>query len=139
MQVAKLVPGADGVFAVAFSHDRKLLAAGDSSGVVTLYDVAGWQRAGLTLRGNGGAVTGLDFSPDDTSLVAVGGDGSLRLWDVHLRQLVGVLAGSTQAGSTKSSPTAATCSASSPPTPASSGISTPARGKRRPAGSQTAT
>jgi WD40 repeat protein len=72
------------VESLAFSPDGKLMAAGDSSGTVRLWDVAtGKERTALrTQRGN---VLSLAFSPSG-NLLATGnlgaGDSSVRLWEV---------------------------------------------------------
>ncbi len=57
-----------------------LLAAGDSAGVVTIWDLA-TRHPGQFLRGAQSSVTALAFSADGT-LLASGGRGAPVLWDV---------------------------------------------------------
>ncbi|WP_324785171.1 toll/interleukin-1 receptor domain-containing protein [Streptomyces sp. H51] len=82
-----------GVLAVAFSPDATTLAAGDSDGTVGLWDVSDplRPRSGARLSGHPTAVGGLSFSPDGSTVAAVGvtkstdigtDPGTLRLWAV---------------------------------------------------------
>ena len=70
------------VYAVAFSPDDALLAAGGgdfTSGSVQLFDVA--QREKLhTLEGYKAFVHAVAFSPDGSLLATGGGDWSVRVW-----------------------------------------------------------
>ncbi|MBE8471341.1 nSTAND1 domain-containing NTPase [Streptomyces justiciae] len=92
-----LVQG-DQIGALAFSGDGSLLAVGDQTGRVALWDGAVRHRAGIlrnVFPAPGGdtpeAVTALAISPDGGTL-AVGGDaGSVQLWDVASRQPLGGL------------------------------------------------
>lgn len=90
-----LVQG-DQIGALAFGADGSLLAVGDQTGRVALWDGEVRHRAGV-LRNvfpaptgdTPEAVTALAVSPDGATL-AVGGDaGSLQLWDVATRQPLG--------------------------------------------------
>ena len=92
-----LVTGQE-IGALAFSRDGSLLAAGDQTGRVALWDGEVHQRAGLlenvfpTPLGdtqNPEAITALALSPDHHTL-AVGGDtGTLQLWDTTTLQPLG--------------------------------------------------
>ncbi|MEV6546339.1 hypothetical protein [Streptomyces sp. NPDC051665] len=84
--------------ALAFSRDGSLLAAGDQTGRVALWDGDVHQRAGLLANvfptplddaQNPEAITALALSPDGHTL-AVGGDtGTLQLWDTATLQPLG--------------------------------------------------
>lgn len=82
--------------AAAFSTDGSLLAVGDQTGRVALWDATVHRRAGVLrnvfpapLGDTPEAVAALAVSPDGASL-AVGGDaGSVQLWDVATRQPLG--------------------------------------------------
>ncbi|WP_330346776.1 nSTAND1 domain-containing NTPase [Streptomyces sp. NBC_00582] len=92
-----LVQG-DQVGALAFDTDGSLLAVGDQTGRVALWDGDVRHRAGVlpnvfpAVHGTTPeAVTALALSPDGR-ILAVGGDaGSLQLWDVVARQPLGGL------------------------------------------------
>jgi WD40 repeat protein len=75
---------------VRFSPDGKLVAVGDSSGRVVLWDASNGERSGPPLAGHGGAVWSLGFAPDGSTLVTSSTDGKLRLWDIANRTLIGV-------------------------------------------------
>ncbi len=78
---------ADGVAALAFSPDSRLLAAGCGGGDndIHLWDLT----TGATvarLEGHSGWVAALAFSPDGQTLASAGADQTLRLWDVTSRK-----------------------------------------------------
>ncbi|MFG2373146.1 hypothetical protein ACGFY9_16905 [Streptomyces sp. NPDC048504] len=84
--------------ALSFTADGSLLAAGDGTGRVALWDGDLRHREGILrnvfpapLGETPESVRALAFSPDSRTL-AVGGDaGSLQLWDVATRQPLGSL------------------------------------------------
>lgn len=92
--------GQSGDYVARFAPNGKLLAVGDSTGAVVLWDVAARKRVGTPLSGHSGGVVGLAWSRDGKTLVTAGGDGKLRLWDVSQHKLVGEpLPGSSNGGS----------------------------------------
>ncbi|MDA8292088.1 MAG: helix-turn-helix domain-containing protein [Actinomycetota bacterium] len=72
------------VFAVALSPDGRLLAAGGTAGVVTLWAVEGHARPVRveTLHGFTSTVYGLAFAPGGRRLAAADDDGSVRVWSL---------------------------------------------------------
>lgn len=89
-------PNLDDASAFAFSPAGDRLAAGDSSGGVTLWDGDVRKRRGALVgtqnaarRGTVEAVTALAFSSDGKTLAVGGGAGTLQLWDVASGQPLG--------------------------------------------------
>jgi WD40 repeat protein len=80
------------VNSVAFSPDARTLASGSEDGTVVLWDVASRRSLGAPVAapsgGNGSAVGGVAFSPDDDgrTLAFGGADGTVVLWDVRARR-----------------------------------------------------
>jgi WD40 repeat protein len=66
---------------VSFSPDERWLAAGDSGGCVTVWDVVRGETV-RTLRGHKGWVTSVSFRPDGRRLAAGGGDGVATVWEI---------------------------------------------------------
>lgn len=82
------------VVSVTFSADSKLLAIGDTTTTVAIWDVARRKKR-ITLKAVGpeAYATGMAFSPDG-SILAVGyQDRLVRLWDVATGNVRGVLRG----------------------------------------------
>src|SRR4029450_12907375 len=66
---------------VAFSNDGKMLAAGDSKGILRLWNVETGQLK-VSFKGHTDQVKSLVFSPDDKTLLSGSADRTARLWDV---------------------------------------------------------
>jgi WD40 repeat protein len=70
---------------VAFSPDGELLATGDASGEIRLWQVADGKQL-LTCKGHSGWVRSVAFSPDGTILASASSDQTIRLWEVSSGQ-----------------------------------------------------
>jgi len=80
------------VFAVAFSPDHQLVAAGDSSGSITLWNRETGQSAHQPFHASDG-VRSVAFSHAGTLLVSGGDDKVGRVWDIRTRQQILALEG----------------------------------------------
>jgi WD40 repeat protein len=77
---------------VAISPDAGIIAAGDLSPAVTLWD----RESGKELRrlsGHSNRIWSVDFSPDGQRLVTASADGSARIWNVSTGQSLHTLSG----------------------------------------------
>ena len=87
-------PGGQGVNAVAFSPNGKVLATGDSDGSVYEFDTAtDLASTGWTPPGQHGPVNAVTFSPDGTLLAAADGNGHAYVWKASTGKIVGSYAG----------------------------------------------
>jgi len=85
------LPTTGPVFSVAFSPNRRFLAAAGAGGTVEVWDVEDWDavaprgqtvRKIATLRAGPGVVYSVAFSPDSAVLAAGGSAGDVVVWDV---------------------------------------------------------
>ena len=80
------------VRAVDFSPDGKLLAAGDLSGEVKVWNIPR-QKATTTTFQRDAAVYAVDFSPDVKLLAAGDGSGKVTVWDIQSKEVIKTLNG----------------------------------------------
>jgi len=80
------------VWAVAFSHDGKMLASGGADKTIKLWNIKEGKML-ATFSGHESGVLSVAFSPDNKMLVSSSGDKSIRLWDVKEQKMVGSLIG----------------------------------------------
>lgn len=69
------------VYSLAFSRDADSLAVGDSKGIITIAEGAGFNRHRY-LTGHLNAVFGMCFSEDGRTLISSSSDSSVRFWDL---------------------------------------------------------
>jgi len=73
--------------AVVFSPDSQIIAAGDGSGYIHLWQPVTGQAIREALQANSETVDSIAFSPDGTRIVSGGNDGALRIWDIRTGQI----------------------------------------------------
>ncbi|MEG3920877.1 NACHT domain-containing protein [Microcoleus sp. T3_A4] len=83
------------VRSVIFSPDGKLLATGDSDGVVRLWEASSGREI-LTCKGHTNVVESVAFSPDGEILASASYDKIIKLWDVQTGECLKVLQGHTE-------------------------------------------
>jgi len=67
------------IVSLALSPQNHLLATGDSNGVIHIWSLENWQEL-ANLSGHKQLINGLAFSQDNTSLLSISTDGTIRLW-----------------------------------------------------------
>lgn len=83
-----------GAFAVAFSNDGKMVAAGNNQGALRLWNVESGQLK-MSFKGHTDAIRSVAFSPDSKTLLSGSTDKTARLWDVVTGQELLSLKGHT--------------------------------------------
>ena len=78
------------VWALAFSPDGRLLAAGDGEGSVKIWDIQK-QQVISQLAGDTRSVYAVTFSPDGRTLATAGYQGKITLWTVSNSEILGTL------------------------------------------------
>jgi predicted NACHT family NTPase len=82
------------VWSVAFSPDGKLLAIGDSNGVVQLLEATS-NRELLSCKGHSNSIRSVAFSPDGEILASGSSDHTVRLWNIRNGECLNILPGHT--------------------------------------------
>ena len=80
------------ILSVAFSSNGQLLATGDATGEVRLWQVMDSEQL-FTCKGHNGWVKSVAFSPDGQILASGGDDRTIRLWDTNTGQCRQILRG----------------------------------------------
>jgi len=76
-------PGGVGISDIAFSPDGSILAVGDSSGSVELWNVTGGRLALIDIiSSSDGVVNSVAFSPDGRTVAVGDSSGAVELWNV---------------------------------------------------------
>lgn len=78
------------VFALSFSPDGQLLATGDETGQVNVWNVQSRQII-VQFKGDSSSVYTLKFSPDGKVLAGAGYDGNVELWEIENWKHLGAL------------------------------------------------
>ncbi|MBE8965610.1 pentapeptide repeat-containing protein [Nostocales cyanobacterium LEGE 12452] len=81
-----------GIHSVAFSPNGKLLATGDTSGEIRLYQVVDGKQL-LIVKGHTGFIWPVAFSPDGHIFASGGDDQKVKLWDTNTGQCLANLQG----------------------------------------------
>ncbi|MEG3862694.1 eIF2A-related protein [Microcoleus sp. herbarium12] len=84
-----------GVRSVIFSPDGKLLATGDTDGVVRLWEASSGREI-LTCKGHTNVVQSVAFSPDGEILASGSYENTIKLWNVKTGECLKVLHGHTE-------------------------------------------
>ncbi|MEK6406865.1 MAG: protein kinase [Acidobacteriota bacterium] len=82
------------VLAVAFSPDGRLVASGDDSGLLTLWNAATGEKI-AALREHE-FIWDVKFSPDGKLLATVGDHGTVKVWDSAARKVITSFSGHTE-------------------------------------------
>ena len=83
---SRIAAHANSVNAVAFAPNSGILATGDASGVIILWDISDQvepRQIGPMLAGHHEAVSALAFAPHEKVLATAGIEGQLIVWDVN--------------------------------------------------------
>ncbi|MEG4168191.1 MULTISPECIES: WD40 domain-containing protein [unclassified Microcoleus] len=83
------------VRSVIFSPDGKLLATGDTDGIVRLWEASSYREI-LTCKGHTNVVESVAFSPDGKILASGSYENTIKLWDVKTGECLKVLHGHTE-------------------------------------------
>lgn len=69
------------ISAIGYSVDSSLFAAGDSSGMITFWNIQTWEMQN-SFQVHKGTVTSLDISPDNMNFVTIGDQKEISVWNM---------------------------------------------------------
>lgn len=75
------------ITSIGYSVDSSLFAAGDSTGIVTFWNIQTWEIKN-SFQVYKGAVTSLDISPDNMNLVTIGDQREISIWNMNDGSLI---------------------------------------------------
>ncbi|MBD1808514.1 NACHT domain-containing protein [Microcoleus sp. FACHB-SPT15] len=84
----------ESVWSVAFSPDGKLLAIGDSNGLVQLWEAASGREV-LSCKGHSNWIRSVAFSPCGEMVASGSSDHTVRLWNIRNGECLNILQGHT--------------------------------------------
>lgn len=93
-QVGHDLPVSDSVYSLVFSHNGRMLAAGNHDGTTNLWGVEA-QRPIKVFREHTDLINSIIFSGDDRTLVTASWDNTIKLWNVLSLKLISTLKGHT--------------------------------------------
>ena len=79
----------------AFSRDKRLVAVGSPSGIITLSDLIRRRQLGRFTIATGADAQALAFSPDSSLLAAGSADHDIYIWHLENKKLLRILTGHT--------------------------------------------
>jgi len=95
--VAVLEKHSNEVWDVRYSHNGHFLASSSKDGAIVLWDMRqAVPKALRTLNGHGSAVSLVAWSPDDSLLLSVSSDNSLKMWKVETGECLKTLTKHTE-------------------------------------------
>lgn len=83
LELQRFIDTRSWITALAFSPDGKLLATGDRSGLIQLWNTSTWEEADAPLSGHTESIVDLAFSPDGRRLASVALDQMLLQWNLQ--------------------------------------------------------
>ncbi|HMN01038.1 MAG TPA: hypothetical protein PKC99_18710 [Anaerolineales bacterium] len=75
------------ITSIGYSVDSTLFAAGDSSGMITFWNIQTWEMQN-SFQVHKGTVTSLDISPDNMNFVTIGDEKEISIWNMSDGSLI---------------------------------------------------
>jgi WD40 repeat protein len=77
----------ESITSIGYSVDSSLFAAGDSSGIITFWNIQTWKMQN-SFQVHKGTVTSLDISPDNMNFVTIGDQKEISIWNMSDGSLI---------------------------------------------------